>query len=233
MTQAWHSFDDEVGAWSQPADGLLPSDLQVQGVAWPTPADQVSDHSAEGAPWVAAPGTDNQPDVPPQAPLWRADHDGPATPATSHHNQAAPATRPHDGSQLPQAYPVGRPNIGRPFTVVIGRLVRHLATDQWDSTGKRVSPVDAPSAPVQIFGSDHNTTPRQIGYEAAPLFSWAWAAGQQFSRNPGYLGVNAAAPDMAARPFGAVAAQMPDDPYVAQPGTTTPALAAIDYDLEF
>lgn len=233
MTTAWPTFDDELAAAASPGSALLPEDEQRHGVEWPTPADQVSDHSAEGAPWQAAAGTRNQPTVPPLGEMWRADHDGPSVPATSHHNQAAPATRPHDGSQLPQAYPGGSVwNMGQAFTVKVKRFVRHLATDQWDPTGKRISPVDAPSAEVDIYGSEHYTVPRQIGYEAAPLFGWAWAAGDQFSANPGYLGVNAAAPDMAARPQGAQSAQMPDDPYVAPPAAAA-AAGGIDYDLGY
>lgn len=230
------SFDDDVAQWEAAPDGeLLPEAQQQRGLNWPTPAEQVSDHGAEGAPWQAAAGTINQPTVPPIGPLWRADHAGPSVPATSEHNQAAPATRPHGGHQRPQAYPTGRANIGQPFTVKVRRFMRHLATDQWDPTGKRVSPVDAPSAEVDIYGSQHYTVPRMIPYEVAPLFDWSWAAGDQFSANPGYLGVNADPPDMAPRPFGAVAAQLPDDPLVAQPVLQQPGAAApvIDYDLGY
>jgi hypothetical protein len=237
MAYGFTSFDDEVAASASPDATPLPAAAQVRGTPWPVPADQVSDHSAEGAPWQAAPGTINQPDVPPQGPLWAAEHDAPLPGAVSDHNQQAPAIRHHGGHQAPQAYPGGRPwNIGHPFTLKVRRFIRRLATDRWDDTGKRVSPPDAPSAEVQLYGSQHFTTPRMIGYEAAPLFSWAWAAGQQFEGHPGYyLSVNAGVPDMAPRPQGAVVAQPPDDPFVAssqgarQPGPG----GAIDYDLGY
>jgi hypothetical protein len=215
------SFDDTVAAGTDPTAGgavaiELPPDLQQHGVLWPNPSDHVSDHSAEGAPWVAAAGTINQPMNPPQGPLWSAVHDGPSLPAVRRENQAAPATRVHDGRQAPQVYPAGKPNIGRPFTAKVLRFVRHLATDQWDPTGKRISPVDAPSAEVDIYGSEHYTRPRMTGYELPALFDWAWASGDQFSSNPGYYGVNASPPNSAPRPQGSVAAQPPSDPYVAQ-----------------
>lgn len=229
-TTAWQTFDDQAAAAATGGAAFLPPELQRHGVTWPSPAEHVSDHSAEGAPWQPAPGTRNQPTVPPLGPMWRADHDGPSYPATSDRNQAEAAVRGHDGHQLPQAYPAGRPNIGRPFVIEVTRFLRHLATDLWDPTGKRISPPDAPSAPVQIYGSEHDTTPRQVPYEVTPLFGWAWPAGPRFSRNPGYLGVSASVPDTSARPQGAVAARPPSDPQVAQAAPSAGPLA-IDYDL--
>jgi len=231
----FQTFDEQTASSGLSPDArLLPGNLQVHNPAWPTPADQVSDHGAEGAPWQAAPGTINQPSTPPLGPLWMADHDGPTVGAVSPDNQLAAATRPHSGHQKPQAYPTGVVNLGHPFTAKIKRLIRHLATDRWDDTGKRVSPPDARSAEVQIYGSQHFTVPRMIGYEAAPLFSWAWAASDQFSEFPGYLGVHAGVPNLAPRPSGAVAAQSPDDPFVARAeGQAQPAATMIDYDLGY
>lgn len=232
MATAWKSFDAQTGAAAVTGGAPeLPPNLQRHGVLWPTPADQVSNHAAEGAPWVPAAGTINQPDVPLLGPEWAADHDGPSIPATSPLNQAAPASGIHDGTQQPQLYPGGRANIGQPFTVQVARFFRTLATAQWAPNGMRVNPPDAPSAPVQIYGSLHDTTPRMIGYELPPLFDWAWASGESFSQNPGYLGVNAEVPDMAPRPQGAVTAGQPSQPYVAPPPAAAPA--AIDYNLGY
>jgi hypothetical protein len=251
---AW-SFDSDVAAGAvSPTVGAalpieLPPELQRRGMLWPNPGDQVSDHSAEGAPWVPAAGTINQPSVPPQGPMPMGDHRGPSVPfdaqaevdATSGDQIAAPATANHDGTgrQLPV---VGAaPNIGKPFTVKQGSgEVRHLFSQAWDAmTGRRVNPPDAPSAPHELYGSQHHTRPRMTGYEVGPLFDWAWPAGQQFSNDPGYYGVQAYEPNMTRRPVGAVAAQMPDDPYVANAvGQPAPAgagggMPADFYDLGF
>jgi hypothetical protein len=119
-----------------------------------------------------------------------------------------------DYNAQPNAWP--QINIGQPFTVNQGSgETRTLATDEWDSTGKRVNPPDAPSAPHEVYGSQHNTTPRLIPYEVGALFDNV-ADSNQFTRNPGYWGVQGGMPDTSLRPQGAVAAQQPDDPYVAQ-----------------
>jgi hypothetical protein len=253
------SFDDDTAAGAVDASvgGAvpieLPPELQDYGMLWPNPGDQVSDHSAEGAPWVAAAGTDNQPSVPPQGPLWRARHttgawvpfDANAAQDSITGAQIAAAPSPnHRGTDgqgwnpgawgphgtQPNAWPQN--NIGKPFTVNQGSgETRTLATDQWDDTGKRVNPPDAPSAPHQLYGSQHYTRPRLIPFALAALFNWNWAESQQFTDDPGYYGVQGAEPDMAPRPQGAVAAQMPSDPYVAAavPGAVTAAVP--DYDM--
>jgi hypothetical protein len=178
-----------------------------------------------------------------------ADHRGPSVPfdaqaevdATSGDQIAAPATANHDGTGRQISVVGAAPNIGKPFTVKQGSgEVRHLFSQAWDAmTGRRVNPPDAPSAPHELYGSQHYTRPRMTGYEVGPLFDWAWPAGQQFSNDPGYYGVQAYEPNMARRPVGAVAAQMPDDPYVANAvGQPAPAgagggMPADFYDLGF
>jgi hypothetical protein len=265
--ESW-SFDAEVGSGSDPTAGgavsfELPPDLQQTGTLWPTPAGQVSDHSAEGAPWVPAAGTigggygwEFGPPgggAPPK-PEFVADHGGPSVPydaAAAPWRGQAMAAQPgwsHDGadgdywnpgddgpagSTAPNAWALV--NIGAPFTVDQGSTEhRTLATDQWDPTGKRVNPADAPSAPHELYGSQHYTRPRLTPYELPALFDWAWAQGQQFQPGPpGYWEVSANPPNLAPRPQGAVAAQMPSDPYVASavPGSAAPA--APDYSWDF
>jgi hypothetical protein len=237
MTDSF-SFDAQVAAAaSDPTAGgavpiELPADQQQYGTLWPTPAEMVSDHSAEGAPWQ--PTARDIPTDPPQGPLWTANHDGPAVEFDANNWQREPALPVHDGRghQLPA--PNGKPYIGQPFTVNQGGSeVRHLATDQWDSTGKRVSPVDAPSAPNEIYGSQHDTTPRFIPFQVGALFDNV-ADSNQFTVNPGYWGVAGSVPDLAPRPQGAVAAQMPSDPYVAAyPGAPGPAAVYVDYGQEW
>jgi hypothetical protein len=229
MTDSW-SFDAQTAATASP-DGLaeLPSSLQAEGRLWPYPGDLVSDHSTEGA--QGKPATRAVPTDPKQGPLWSADHDGDAPPAArgAGLSGAAPAAGNHDGSQGKSN--TGVPNIGRPFVVEVRRFMRHLASNVYDPTGKLVNPVDAPSAPVQIYGSQHYTRPRMIEPQIGPLFTWAWPSGDSFATsNPGYLGVSDTEPDMAARPQGAVMATGPDDPYVAGAGTPAPAPEHIDYD---
>lgn len=240
----------------------LPSDLQGRGVLWPNPADQVSDHSAEGAPWQAAAGTMGAGygwefgppgGGAPLVPQHVADHTGPAVPydaAAEPNRGQTMGPQPgynHDGAQgdpwnpgdwapegsaspvQPNNWP--QLNIGKPFTVDQGSAeTRTLATDQWDTTGKRVNPADAPSAPHELYGSQHYTRPRMTPYELPALFDWAWAESQQFTTNPGYWGVAGEAPNLAPRPQGAVVAQMPDDPYVAEavPSPTQPAYPSYD-----
>jgi hypothetical protein len=248
---AWPSFDDEVAAGAvSPTVGAavpaeLPPELQRHGMLWPNPADQVSDHSAEGAPWVPAAGTINQPTEPPMGPMPMAVHDGPSVPfdaqaavdPISGDQIAAPATANHEDDGLQwfeeERSPVvgAAPNIGRPFTINQGSSEqRHLASSvSWDAaTGRRVMIPDAPSAPHEIYGSDHYTRPRMIPYELPALFDWAWPQGPQFWEDPGYYGVSASMPDLAQRPHGSVAAQMPDDPYVAGavPGAVGPGIPA-------
>lgn len=230
------SFDAETAAGSDPTAGgavpvELPPEQQRYGMLWPTPADMVSDHSAEGAPWL--PAARGIPTDPPMGPLWTADHGGPAVPTTGNNWQSHPSAGEHDGrgGQLPA--PNGLPVIGAPFTVDQGGgEVRHLATDQWDPTGKRVSPPDAPSAPHEIYGSQHDTTPRFIPFQVGALFDNI-ADSNQFTRNPGYWGVSGAMPDTSLRPQGAVAAQPPSDPFVAATPGGMPAPVTINYDLEF
>lgn len=241
------SFDSEVAAAASggPYGGAvpieLPADQQRHGTLWPTPADMVSDHSAEGAPWQ--PTARDIPQDPPQGPLWTADHDGPQVEysagqridPTSGQGISAGAVPVHDGSGHALPAPNGLPDIGQPFTVNQGGTeVRHLATDQWDATGKRVSPADAPSAPHEVYGSQHFTVPRMIPYEVGALFANE-ADSNQF---PGvaeyYWGVNAAEPDLAARPQGAVSAQPPSDPYVADSvAAAVPVAAPVDYSMDW
>lgn len=235
------SFDEDQATAADPAaagaiPAELPSVLQVHGQLWPTPAEQISDHSAEGAPWQAAARA--IPTDPPMGPLWAASHDQDVPPYDA---AAAPARgqimgpQPgwnHQGAGRALGAPNGKPNIGRPFTVGQGALeIRTLATDQWDPTGKRINPADAPSAPHELYGSKHYTRPRMTPFQLGALFNWNWAEAQQFTDDPGYWGVQGAEPNMAPRPQGAVAAQMPDDPYVADavPAAVTPAVP--DYDL--
>lgn len=253
MTDSF-SFDAQVAAAATDptAGGAVPVELppeqQRHGVLWPTPADQVSDHSAEGAPWL--PAARGVPQDPPQGPLWSASHAGDQVEfsaqqdvdPTSGQAISAPAvSQVHDGTDgdpwdpgdwgpnftQPQAWP--QINIGAPFTVNQGgREVRHLATDQWDPTGKRVSPPDAPSAPHEIYGSQHDTTPRFIPFQVSALFANV-ADSNQFTVNPGYWGVQGSMPDMSPRPRGAVAAQPPSDPYVADSIASVPPMVTVDY----
>lgn len=248
------SFDAQVAAAaSDPTAGgavpvELPPEQQRHGALWPTPADMISDHSAEGAPWL--PTARDVPKDPPQGPLWRASHANPAveysaqqdTDPVSGQAISAPAVSGiHDGTDgdpwdpgdwgqhwsQPNAWP--ELDIGQPFTVDQGsRETRTLATDQWDPTGKRVNPPDAPSAPHQIYGSRHFTTPRFTPFQAGALFDNV-ADSQQFTVNPGYWGVNASVPNLAPRPRGAVAAQPPSDPYVADAVGQAPPASYVDY----
>lgn len=242
MTDAFQSFDAATAAGADPSVGAavpleLPPEQQRYGALWPTPAEMVSDHSAEGAPWL--PAARAIPTDPPQGPLWQADHAGPWVPFDA---QAAPdsitgaqigaaASPNHQGDDHPVAW--NGLNIGRPFTLMTAQ-VRHLAQLVFDPTGKRIQPPDAPSAPHELYGSKHFTVPRMTQAEHAPLQQWAWAAGQQFTDDPGYYGVQGSVPDLAARPQGAVAAQLPSDPYVAG-STAQPPQALADagalYDL--
>lgn len=252
MTETW-AWDTEIATGADPYAGgavpfELPADLQRHGVAWPTPADQVSDHSAEGAPWVAATSAERQHGWEygppgggaPRQPQFVADHAGPDVPydaaaaASYGQTMAAQPGWPHAGTAPEKSWPQLR--IGRPFTIDQGSAeVRHLATDAWDPTGKRVSPPDAPSAPHELYGSQHYTRPRLVPYEPAALFNWNWAQGQQFPVNPGYYGVQSNMPVMSPRPQGAVAAQMPSDPYVAdsQPTAGQVGTPYPDYGWEF
>lgn len=248
------SFDAQVAAAaSDPTAGgavpvELPPEQQRHGVLWPTPAEMVSDHSAEGAPWL--PTARDIPKDPPQGPLWRASHAGQQVEfaaqqdvdKTSGQAISAPAVSEiHDGtdgdpwdpadwgpnSSQPYAWP--KINIGQPFTVNQGGgETRTLATNEWDPTGKRVNPPDAPSAPHEIYGSQHDTMPRFVPFQVGHLVSNV-ADSNQFSVSPGYWGVQASVPDMSPRPQGAVAAQMPTDPYVANAVGMVPAVAVIDY----
>lgn len=248
------SFDSQVAAAAaDPTAGgavpvELPPDLQRHGVLWPAPAEHVSDHSAEGAPWQ--PAARDIPKDPPQGPLWRASHAGDQVefsaqqdidPVSGQAISAPAVSQVHDGTDngtwdpgdwgenytQPDAWP--QLDIGQPFTLNQGsQEVRHLATDQWDATGKRVSPPDAPSAPHELYGSQHNTTPRLIPFEVGALFDNV-ADSNQFTVNPGYWGVNGSVPDMSARPQGAVAAQPPSDPYVADAVGSVPPMVSIDY----
>jgi hypothetical protein len=239
---AWNSFDDDIAAGAvSPAVGAavpieLPPELQGHGTLWPTPAEQVSDHSAEGAPWQAT--ARSIPQDPPMGPLPVADHDGAWVPFDAqvavdsvNGNQIGAAASPnHQGTGAALAAPNGIPVIGQPFTVKTAET-RTLATDQFDATGKRLNPPDAPSAPHELYGSQHYTRPRMTPYEVGALFGWAWPQGESFTNNPGYYGVEGYQPDMSARPQGAVVAQMPDDPYVAAAVPGPAPSAFVDYDL--
>jgi hypothetical protein len=242
------SFDTEVAAAASagPYGGAvpieLPADQQRYGTLWPTPADMVSDHSAEGALWQ--PTARDIPQDPPQGPLWTADHDAPQVEYSAGTRQddvtgvdiGAPAVPVHDGTGRALPAPDGRPAIGQPFTVNQGGTeVRYLATDQWDATGKRVSPADAPSAPHQLYGSEHFTTPRMIPYEVSALFANEADSNQFPGTADYYWGVNAAMPDMSPRPHGAVSAQPPSDPYVADSvAAAVPVAAApVDYSTDW
>ncbi|HXC83873.1 MAG TPA: hypothetical protein VNV62_18650 [Trebonia sp.] len=252
------SFDAQVAAAATDptAGGAVPVELppeqQRHGVLWPTPAEMVSDHSAEGAPWL--PAARAVPKDPPQGPLWAASHAGEQVgysaqqdvdPVSGQAISAPAVAAIHDGTDggpwdpgdwganhsQPNAWP--QLNIGTPFTLNQGsRETRTLATDQWDATGKRVSPPDAPSAPHEIYGSRHYTVPRFIPFEAGALFSNV-ADSNQFTVNPGYWGVNGSVPDMSPRPHGAVAAQMPTDPYVADAVGSVPATVSVDYSTDW
>jgi hypothetical protein len=182
-----------------------PPERQRYGALWPTPADQVSDHSAEGAPWL--PTARGVPQDPPMGPLWHANHDDVQVPFSAqqgvdpvsgqwvngpsvseiHLDADGSPWNPGDwgrgGDTQPNAWALW--NIGQPFTVNQGsRETRHLVTDQFDSTGKRINPPDAPSAPNEVYGSQHMTAPRLIPYEVAALFANE-ADSQQFSVNNG------------------------------------------------
>lgn len=230
------SFDDDVAASAATPNAVpelpieLPADQQQFGVQYPTPADMVSDHSAEGAPWQAA--ARDIPQDPPQGPLWTANHDGPQPPydesAGPSPFTSGPFSGTHRGIQGKKRY--GLANIGQPFLATYQNL-RHLVTsDQFDPvTGKHINPDDVPGAQVQIWNSEHNTEPRWIGFDVAPLFENV-GTGPSFSGpNAGYLQVSNDEPNQAPRQWGAVAAQSPDEPYIAQsqPGVST---AAIDYE---
>jgi hypothetical protein len=268
MADDW-SFDSEQAAGTDPTAGgavafQLPADLQRTGMLWPTPADQVSDHSAEGAPWQPAAGTrENQigwefgppGGGAPLQPQFVANHDQP-TPAYSAAGEESyyggtmapqpgwnhagadgsywnPADNGPGRNTAPNAWALV--NLGQPFTIDQGSMEhRTLATDQWDPTGKRVNPADAPSAPHELYGSQHYTRPRLTPYELNPLFDWAWAEGQQFPGRPeSYWGVASGEPNMAPRPQGAVVAQMPDDPYVANAVPGPAGSGVLDYDLGY
>jgi hypothetical protein len=258
MADAFTSFDSDAAAGADPTVGgavpiQLPPEQQRHGTLWPTPAEMVSDHSAEGAPWL--PTARDVPKDPPQGPLWRASHDGPQAeysaqertdPVSGQGIGAGALSALHDGTDGDpwdagdwgphSAQPVAWPklNIGQPFTANQGsRESRHLRTDQWDPTGKQVLPADAPSAPHEIYGSQHDTTPRFTPFAPGVLVANV-ASGNQFpSRNPGYWGVQASVPNLAPRPQGAVTAQMPSDPYVADSVGTPAPVAAVDYGWEF
>src|ERR1035441_10635006 len=87
MTQAVgtiQTFDQQVAAGlvgGQDVPLELPAEQQYRGTLWPNPADNIADHSSEGAPYQAATGTRNLPyDATKDtsgvlAPAW-ADHDG-------------------------------------------------------------------------------------------------------------------------------------------------------------
>lgn len=243
---AFTSFDQDsaAGAVSPTVGGAipleLPAELQREGTLWPTPADQVSDHSAEGAPWQAA--ARDVPQDPPQGALWQASHDGPSVPYSAQvaldpltgADVAAAATGNHDGDGQALQLAAALPRMGKPFTVNQGgSTFRHLISQAWDAlTGMRVNPGDAPSAPHELYGSQHGTRPRLVpASDQGPLFSWAWPAGNVFPTNdPGYYGVQAYPPDASPRPQGSVTAQLPSDPftYQTQPGPAAAAPAGAD-----
>jgi hypothetical protein len=226
----FQSFDQQVAALAGLDAERAPQQQRITNPTTPNPGQLISDHEPNGA-WL--PPDRNLPGNPPAPPSWIADHGdifgyAPATNADDPHVLQAlgpHGTDNHGGrddnyvdydwgpnSAQPNIYPLM--NIGHPFTVTEHRQ-RHLRTAVYDSTGKIVNPPSSPSAPMQIYGSQHHTTPRFIGFDLTPLFENTGKAGQ-FSQNPGYLGVSDNAPNRAPRQYGSVAAQMPDDPYVNQ-----------------
>lgn len=255
MTDSF-SFDTMVAAAAADptAGGAVPVELpperQRHGTLWPNPGDLVSDHSAEGAPpWTSDPH--NVPKDPPMGPLWTANHDdvqveysaqqrvdpvsgdGISAPATSviHLDADNGTWNAGDwgagGDTQPNAWP--QINIGQPFTVNQGSgETRTLWTDQFDSTGKRLNPPDAPSAPAEVYGSQHFTAPRFIPFEVGALFDNVGDS-NQFSVKEGYWGISASVPNLAPRPFGAVAAQPPSDPYVAGTVGSVRPTVPVDY----
>lgn len=223
------SFDSMVAGQAAIDAERQPQRQRYTNPTTPNPSQLVSDHSYEGA----KPATRPVPKNPPAPPAWVADHDeifGYA-PATADQQSALPhalgvhGTVNHDqdidpyhsydwgrNSEQPSRYPLL--NIGKPFEAREYRQ-RHLRTDRWDNTGKIVNPADAPSAPTQIWNSQHHTEPRWLPFAVTPLFQNI-GKGPQFSHNPGYLGVSDGMPNSAPRQFGSEVAQMPDDPYVSQ-----------------
>lgn len=241
------SFDDQVAAAQGSATGIDAerTDQNIRIPTAPNPSQLVSDHSAEGANYL--PAARDIPQDPPAPGQWSADHDGPSIPFDYSAGDkfgtlaARPQTQ-HDGNEggtnpavwgknhaQPNAY--GLLNIGHPFLAIQNRI-RHLRTsDMFDGqTGKNVNPGDAPSAPTQIWGSQHHTEPRWIGFDVSPLFENI-GKGPQFSTNPGYLGVNDNPSNRAPRQYGSEVAQQPDDPYVYQGASAGPG--QVDYSWDF
>lgn len=236
MADAFSSFDAQAAA--DPTFGGLvpaekPAEEQVFGHAWPTPADLVSDHGSEGAPYL--PAARGYPEDPPIGPMWRANHDGPSVPysaaASGSPGNLGPQPASHAGTDAkPQ---LQRVNIGQPFTVKVTRFIRHLATNVFGPTGQIINPPDAPSAEVQIYGSQHDTRPRWIGYDVSPLWDNVASSAGFSEKPPTDYGVADGVPDLAQRQRGAVSATLPDDPYVASsaPAAAAGAVpAAVNYD---
>jgi hypothetical protein len=245
------SFDDAVAAGNatQGIDTERPNQ-NITPLTTPNPANLISDHSAEGAPYL--PAARDIPQDPPAPPQWKPNHKdhirdyGHATNAQSGevvgnpHALGAHQSDNHDGTEggtnptvwgpnysQPNAY--GLLNIGAPFLAVQNRF-RHLRQNVFDSRGFNVNPQDAPSAPVQQWNSIHNTAPRWIGFDVSPLFENV-GKGPQFSTNPGYLGVSDNQPNRTPRQHGSEAAQQPDDPYVYQGPSSGPS--EVDYGWDF
>jgi hypothetical protein len=240
----FESFDSQVASAAGNSGGI-DAERQRQNYVNPTtpnPSQLISDHSAEGADYLpAARSIPMDPAAPPQ---WTADHDvmGYYPAYDANLNQRGNNSMPHEGIEggtnpriwgpnhaQPNAY--GLINIGHPY-LATEQNVRHLRTsDQFDpQTGKNINPDDAPSAPVQIWNSQHHTEPRWIGFDVSPLFENI-GKGPQFSTNPGYLGVNDNPSNRAPRPWGSEVAQTPDDPYVSQGASSGPN--TVDYSWDF
>jgi hypothetical protein len=248
----FQSFDDMTAAAAGNSSGIGIDSERIPpnyiNPTTPNPSQLVSDHSAEGAPYL--PAARSVPELPPAPAMWSAEHDYdgyyPAydTNASNRgHAVLGPGNDlPHQGVEggtnpvvwgpnkaQPNAY--GLINIGAPY-LATEQNIRHLRTsNEFDPvTGKNINPDDAPSAPVQLWNSQHNTEPRWIPFGVAPLFENI-GKGPQFSNSPGYLGVSDNAPNRAPRQWGSEVAQMPDDPYVYQGASSGPAI--VDYGWDF
>src|ERR1039458_579103 len=255
MTQAQgiQTFDQSVAAGLGPDVALeLPADQQYRGTLWPNPADNISNHSAEGAPWVPAAGTMNQPydankDTSGVNPLSYSVHDGYVLPfnagvvrdaRTGVEVRGPLNTGPHAADLIERSLPSEVGNTNYPLLDIPDYYdakqglheQRHITESQWDpETGKRVNTPDQVSAPNDIFNAHVDTTPRQIGYQVPALLNWNWPSASTFPTTAeGNYGVSGHIPDMSQRPAGSVVAGQPDYPSVASPGYGA-AMPAMDY----
>jgi hypothetical protein len=242
------TYDSQIAAQAVIDAERAPGQQRYTNPTTPNPSELIADHSAEGAWPAAARGYPLDPQMPAR-PI--ADHDQPYNylPATSTQHESVQRHNPHalgphgtenhngveggtnprqwgPNKAQPNAY--GLINIGRPFLATISDKWRHLRSSVgFDPvTGKNVNAQDAPSAPTQIWNSQHDTEPRWIGFDVQPRLENI-AKGPQFSTDPGYLGVNDNPPNRAPRQYGSEVAQTPDDPYVSQGESSGPE--AVDY----